>query len=161
MAARRGAGLTRDPVGVREFIEQFAETGVVSGMPRMPSRAFGALLAAESGSMTAAALAADLEVSPAAVSGAVRYLIQVGLAVRRRPIGARRDEYEATSSWYTMVTERDQILGRWVEQIRAGSRAVGPDTPAGQRLAETAKFFSFLEVEMTAVMERWRSRTEN
>lgn len=158
MAARRGTGTTRDPVGVREFIEQFAETGVVSGMPRMPSRAFAALLSAETGTMTAAELAEDLEVSPAAVSGAVRYLTQVGLAVRRRPIGTRRDEYEATSSWYTLVTERDQILDRWVTQIQAGVRAVGPQTPAGKRLAETADFFAFLQVEMTAMMERWRSR---
>lgn len=160
MATRRRSGRTRDPAEVREFIEQFAETGVVAGMPRMPSRAFAALLSAETGSMTAAELAEDLEVSPAAVSGAVRYLTQVGLAVRRRPIGTRRDEFEATSSWYTLVTERDQILDRWVEQIHAGVRAVGPDTPAGERLAETADFFAFLREEMAGVLERWRSRPD-
>ena len=43
-------------------------------MGRMPARAFAAILAADDGRRTAAELAELLEVSPAAVSGAVRYL---------------------------------------------------------------------------------------
>ena len=48
-------------------------------MPRMPSRVFAALLSVDSGRATAAELSDALRVSPAAVSGAVRYLVQTSL----------------------------------------------------------------------------------
>ena len=40
-----------------------------------------------------------------------------------------------------------------------GVEAVGADTPAGQRLAHTAEFFRFLQVEMEAMLARWRERS--
>ena len=43
-----------------------------AGIARMPARVFAALLVTESGSLTAAELARQLHVSPAAVSGAAR-----------------------------------------------------------------------------------------
>ena len=45
----------------------------------MPARVFAALLAADASQLSAAELAAVLGVSPAAVSGAVRYLTQIGM----------------------------------------------------------------------------------
>ena len=48
----------------------------------MPARVFAALLASDSGRLTSAELSALLKVSPAAVSGAVRYLAQVNLVSR-------------------------------------------------------------------------------
>jgi hypothetical protein len=35
---------------------------------------------------------------------------------------------------------------------------LGPNTPAGARLAETLAFFEFLQEEMPEVLNRWRSR---
>ena len=46
-------------------------------MQRMPARVFAALLASDDGALTSAELGEQLQVSPAAVSGAVRYLAQV------------------------------------------------------------------------------------
>ena len=43
-------------------------------MPRLASRVFARLLADDDGRMTAAELTESLDVSPAAISGAVRYL---------------------------------------------------------------------------------------
>ena len=43
----------------------------------MPARVFAALLIAPDARLTAAELAERLQVSPAAISGAVRYLVQV------------------------------------------------------------------------------------
>ena len=57
----------------------------------MPARVFAALLATDSGRLTAAELAELLQISPAAVSGAVRYLTQVGMVHREREPGSRRD----------------------------------------------------------------------
>jgi DNA-binding transcriptional regulator GbsR (MarR family) len=54
------------------FIERFASVMEESGIPRMPARVFAALLATDSGRLTSSELAELLQVSPAAVSGAVR-----------------------------------------------------------------------------------------
>ena len=73
-----------------DYIERFAAVLVVAGFPPMPARVFVALLVTDSGHLTAAELAALLQISPAAVSGAVRYLIQLGLVHKERVPGCRR-----------------------------------------------------------------------
>ena len=60
----------QQPAG--DFVERFAAAMVASGMPRMASRVFALLLSREDGSATSAELAAALQASPAAISGAVR-----------------------------------------------------------------------------------------
>ena len=81
------AAPARDPAAVRQFIERFASLLADSGMPRMPARIFVALLTADTSSLTADELAGLLQVSPAAVSGGVRYLVQVGLVSRETEAG--------------------------------------------------------------------------
>src|SRR5215213_397058 len=54
------------------------------------------------------------------------------------------------------VTQRDEMLRRWQEDMRGGIEAVGADTPAGRRLEETRRFYAFLLDEMPRLMERWR-----
>ena len=58
----------------------------------MPARIFVALLTADTSRLTAEELAGLLRVSPAAVSGGVRYLVQVGLVSRENaaPLPAAR-----------------------------------------------------------------------
>jgi DNA-binding transcriptional regulator GbsR (MarR family) len=153
------AGPARDDEAVRRFIERFALNLVEAGMPRMPARVFAALLSADDGRCTAAELAALLGVSPAAISGAVRYLTQMRMASREREPGERVDHYQVTSgTWYEAITRRDEILARWVQDFQEGIKAVGPDTPAGARLEETRAFFEFLMEEIPQVLERWRAR---
>jgi DNA-binding transcriptional regulator GbsR (MarR family) len=149
----------RDPQAVRLFVERFGSALVDAGMPRMPALVFVALLASDSGRMTADELIADLQISRAAISGAVRYLIQVGALRRERQAGSRRDQYVLQDgSWYELVARREQLLERWIASVRAGVAALGPATPAGERLAESAAFFEFLQTEMPAMLERWRAR---
>ena len=74
----------RDPAVVSRFVERFAQVFVEAGMPRIASRIFVALVATDSGRLTAAELAEQLRASPAAISGGVRYLIQVDLVSRER-----------------------------------------------------------------------------
>ena len=69
--------MPRDEVAVRRFVERLGSVLHAAGLPRLPSRVFAVLMADEDGTMTAAELADALAVSPAAVSGAVRYLQQV------------------------------------------------------------------------------------
>src|SRR6185436_10524901 len=67
-----------------EFVERFALLLDEAGMPRMPARVFAAILADDGGRLTARELAERLSVSPAAISGAVRYLTQAGMIERGR-----------------------------------------------------------------------------
>jgi DNA-binding transcriptional regulator GbsR (MarR family) len=150
-------GRTRDPAAVSRYIERFAQVMVESGMPRIASRIFVALVATDSGRLTAAELAEQLQASPAAISGGVRYLGQVNLVSREREPGSRRDHYRVDDDvWYQTITQRDQLLARWSASLREGADILGADTPAGSRLAETVEFFEFLQKELLLMIERWR-----
>jgi DNA-binding transcriptional regulator GbsR (MarR family) len=153
-----GADTQRDEAEVRRFVERFALTMVESGMPRMPARVFAALLASEKGKLTAAELASALHVSPASISGAVRYLAQVGMIARERDPGERRDHYVVYADlWSAMSVQRDQALARWVKDLASGVDAVGAGTRAGRRLDETRRYFEFLREEMPRLMARWQA----
>ena len=145
------------------YVERFASVLVAAGFPPMPARVFVALLVTDSGRLTAAELAEVLRVSPAAVSGAVRYLTQLGLVHKERVPGSRRDYYRMPDEvWSDMFRLRDQVMQRWAALVREGIDLLGPDTPAGERLAEHATFFDFVAAEMPEVLKRWdeyRTRT--
>ena len=141
------------------FIERFAAVLTESGFPRMPARVFAALLATDSGRLTAAELSTLLRVSPAAISGAVRYLVQVNLASREAEPGSRREHYRVHSeTWYEAIARKDQVLDRCERSLRDGIDVVGRETPAGARIAETLAFFEFMQAELPAMLDRWRAR---
>ncbi|MFB7458133.1 MULTISPECIES: GbsR/MarR family transcriptional regulator [unclassified Streptomyces] len=157
----RDAAMERDPEVVSQFVEHFAAQLVEAGVPRMPARVFGALLASDAGALTSAELGGQLKISPAAVSGAVRYLAQVHLVSREREPGSRRERYRVRSDqWYEALTSRDALIKRWEEALRDGVASLGAETPAGQRLAETLAFFEFIEQDVAGMMERWRRYQE-
>jgi DNA-binding transcriptional regulator GbsR (MarR family) len=148
----------RDPADVSRFIERFAQVMVEAGMPRIASRIFVALVATDSGRLTAAELTEQLQASAAAISGGVRYLTQLNMVSREREPGSRRDHYRVEDDvWYQTITQRDQILARWTASLREGADVLGVDTPAGARLAETVEFFEFLQKELRHVTDRWHA----
>ncbi|OZM73313.1 MarR family transcriptional regulator [Amycolatopsis antarctica] len=147
----------RDSGAVARFVEDFALVLTTAGMQRMPARVLTALLADQQGSLTASEIAENLRISPAAVSGAVRYLTQVGLVRRGRAPGERRDHYYIGNDvWYEAVGRRDTIYQRLGDILDEGVEAVGQDSPAGERLTETRDFFLYLAKELPALIERWR-----
>jgi DNA-binding transcriptional regulator GbsR (MarR family) len=149
----------RDPQAVSQFIERFAAALVEAGVPQMPALVFVALLATDSARLTAEELATQLRVSRAAVSGAVKYLAQLGLVTRERQPGTRRHRYFLQDpTWYQLVARREQTLDRWIVSTRAGVEALGGETPAGARLAESLEFFEFLREELSAMLERWERK---
>ncbi len=150
---------TRDDAAIARFIERFASAMTEAGMPRMPARVFAALLIDDDGARTSAELAEQLQVSPAAISGAVRYLVQVGLVARDREPGGRRDVYRLYSDvWYEIFARRDAQMGRWVDSMREGMAAVGATTPSGKRLSETMHFFDYLRRELPELIDRWHDQ---
>lgn len=152
----------RDGEAVSRFVERFAADMTEAGMQRMASRVFAALLADDDATMTSAELATELRISPAAVSGAIGYLTQVGMVGREREPGSRRDRYRLHHEiWYSTFAGRDRVLTRWEQTLREGARSLGEDTPAGARLAETAEFFEFVQSEIVSMMERWKARQDS
>ncbi len=139
------------------YIERFAAVLVAAGFPPMPARVFVALLVTDSGRLSAAELAGMLRISPAAVSGAVRYLIQLGLVHKERVPGSRRDYYRMPGNmWDDLIRMRDQVMGRWTALVREGIDLVGADTPAGERMAEQAAFLDFATKELSQILGRWQ-----
>jgi predicted transcriptional regulator len=152
-------GAERDRAAVTRFVEDLASALMEMGVPRMPARVFAALLTTDSGRLTAAELAARLQISPAAVSGAVRYLVQIGMARRESEPGSRRHYYRAPNNvWDEVIGIRDHLMARWTGVLRDGVAILGADTPAGERVAESARFFEFVSSELPLVIRKWRER---
>lgn len=138
------------------YIERFAGVLTESGIPRMPSRVFAALMVTDSGRLTAAELGALLTISPAAVSGAVRYLLQVQLIIRERDAGSRRDHYRVLDEvWQDVILNRDKVMARWEGSLAEGVELLGTDTPAGARLEDSVRMFQFLRRELKRTQESW------
>jgi len=141
------------------YVEDLAATITSSGVQRMPSRIYAAILVSEEGSMTAAELAATLRISPAAVSTAVRWLTQIGMVSRRSVPGSRREQYVVDSdSLIRLIAHDTRALQSWVVGFGRGLGVVEPDGAAARRLTELQEFFGFLLEEMDGVMERWWAR---
>lgn len=153
------ATAVRNDEAVDRFVERFASLLEEAGLQRMAARVFVALLATDSGHLTSAELAERLNVSPAAISGAVRYLSQVSLVSREREPGTRRDVYRVyDNAWFHALTQRQPLLQQWEEVLANGAEALDPDTPAGRRVAESQEYMSFLRQELAGIRQRWEER---
>ncbi|KAB2347043.1 MarR family transcriptional regulator [Actinomadura rudentiformis] len=127
----------------------------------MPARVFVALMVTDSGALTAAELAQTLRVSPAAVSGAVRYLTRLHLVIREREPGSRRDIFRVRDeAWQDALANRDALLAQYSGSFAEGVSVVGRETPAGRRLTEAMEFFEFLRKELDGLMDRWRAHRD-
>ena len=109
-ASRRPSASAADPSAVAaRFVERMGGALTDAGLPRLPSRVFAALVIDDDGRMTAAELAETLAVSPAAVSGAVNFLAQIGFLHRERERGSRKDVYVVDDdAWLGAMMRKDQ-----------------------------------------------------
>jgi hypothetical protein len=127
------------------------------GFPRVPAQILMRLMVEPSGSMTAAGLAAALGLSPAAVSGGVRYLDLLQFIRVDTVAGTRRHVYALPAlPWYagTLLQDRYGPVRALVEGGLVGME----EGPARERLAEMGDFFRFLQEEMPRLWERWRAQ---
>lgn len=150
---------SRDDRAVQVYVERFGDVLTDAGMPRLASRVFAQLLADDDGRMTAAELTEALDVSPAAISGAVRYLAHAMLIGKERERGSRRDVYVVkTDAWHTAMLSRDRLLTQMEATVRSGLEAVGPDSQAGRRLQLTVEYFEYLFTKMESIRAGWEER---
>jgi DNA-binding transcriptional regulator GbsR (MarR family) len=140
----------RPTQSARAFAEQFATLLAGTGLPRMSARVFVCLLTCDSGSLTAAELVRQLQVSPASVSKAIGYLEAMELVVRTPDAGSRRERYVIVDDVWLRAWRAD--TGAHVQVAAAaqrGAEILGADTPAGTRLRKMGQFFASLSEQMS------------
>jgi hypothetical protein len=158
-AARRPE--PRDAEAVRHFIERLSLVLTGMGFPPMPARVWAAMMSADEDTLTPGELALRLDVSPAAISGAVRYLQQVGLVERVAMPGSRRQHYRVPAGlWHSAFLRRQESLAAFSTMAADGVRLLGPDTPAGARIAEVRDFFDFIATLYPRLLDEWQEQRE-
>lgn len=152
----------QDDDAVLRFVEQFALLLTESGMPRMAARVFAFVLADDAERYTAQELAHGLRVSPAAISGAVRHLVQIGLLGKEREPGARTDTYRVYDDdvWYAITMQRHEALKRSVDFLAEGVELLDHARPGGRRVRETLEYYRFMLAELPQSLERWKKRRQ-
>jgi DNA-binding transcriptional regulator GbsR (MarR family) len=141
------------------FVEQMGGALTQAGLPRVPSLVFSALLVDDDGRMTANELVSSLSLSAGAISGAVRYLEQVGMARRERERGSRRDVYVVDDdAWHGALMRTEHLYAPMVAALTRCLTGTSEDSPAGRRLLLTKEFLTFVQDEMTALIDRWERR---
>lgn len=145
---------------MRTFVEQMARILADWGLPRMAGRVLFVMMGAEERALTAGELAERLGASPAAISGALRYLIQIGMVVREPVPGSRRDRYRLVDdSWYEVTLAKMTLIKTLADHAAQGVVAAGgPDTHAGARLAGMRDFYVFVQETLPDLMAAWSER---
>ncbi|MEV0456989.1 GbsR/MarR family transcriptional regulator [Catellatospora methionotrophica] len=160
MSDKVDAVTPRDEDGVRRSVEHMAMMLADMGFPRMPSRVLMTMMSAEDTSLTAGDLAERLGVSAAAISGAVRYLMQMGFVVREPAPGSRRDRYRLPDQpWYGVTTAKRGFYGQFSDEADVVIEAAGgAATLAGERMVDMRDFFRFVEEQVGGAMQRWQEQ---
>jgi DNA-binding transcriptional regulator GbsR (MarR family) len=139
------------------LVERATDAFAGQGFPRTPAAVLMALMASDEGALEAGELTAALGISPAAVSSAVHYLVQVRFVRIGVVRGTRRHRYSLVDeTWYAgslRQTDRYEQIAELVESTLPS----GDDSPGAARFAEMAAFFRFLQQRMPALFEEWRA----
>jgi DNA-binding transcriptional regulator GbsR (MarR family) len=143
----------------RVFVERMGGALTSAGLARLPSRIFAALLADPDGRMTAAEIGTELRVSPASVSGAVRYLDGVGMIRREREPGSRKDVFVVDDdAWRDTLLHADRVYAPMIAELDRALDALPADDPARRRIAISREFMGFVTEEMGSMSQRWQVR---
>ena len=143
-------------------VERLGQTLETMGLPRMPARVFAFILADDESVYTAADLARGLDVSPAAISGAVRYLSDTHLIVRERnPVG-RGDLFRVRDGdiWGTIQAARRPVLDVIIESVQEAVDLLPEGSAGRERVEETRDYFCFVQEDARGLDRRWREWRE-
>lgn len=151
--------MARDEQVITTAVEQSAALLTGAGFARMPARVLMTLLVAETG-LTAVELGETLGASAAAISGAVRYLQNLGLIRRVSSPGSRRDRYEMPDdAWYSTMTKNSPLYGALGALAETAAGAMDdPTSRAARRVSEMARFYRYLEDRMPLIIEEWEAQ---
>lgn len=137
------------------YAERFVDLMVRTGVPRTAARVLTCLYVTESGSLTAAELAARLGVSPASVSKAIAVLEPMDLVGRSRDPRTRRETYVVDDDvWFRAWMTSARMNFEWAAAGREGAAIFGR-TPVGARLDLMGRFFEYISQDMEDAAKRW------
>ncbi|WP_460516637.1 GbsR/MarR family transcriptional regulator [Humibacter antri] len=148
--------MARDEAKLADYAERGAALLTAAGFPRMPSRVLFTLTVAES-ALTAAELSERLDVSAAAISGAVRYLQSLAMVRRVSQPGSRRDVYELPDNpWYSAGMSEERFYSALFNLAEGMPEAAGGrDTAVGARIAEMTDFLKFIRKRLPELLDEW------
>jgi DNA-binding transcriptional regulator GbsR (MarR family) len=141
-----------------DFTARAATELAANGFPIMPARVIMELTASEEGQLTAGELAERLSASPAAISGAVRYLGTLGFLRASTVPGSRRHVYTLPHTpWYTATLTKPGLYRNIIELLASGAAQMPENSTARARVEEMADFFRFFERRMPELLEEWHA----
>jgi DNA-binding transcriptional regulator GbsR (MarR family) len=145
---------------LEQAVERLGSVLEDSGVPRMPARVFAYILAEDRDRYSAADLAEGLQVSPAAISGAVRYLTSTRLVVKERRPSGRGDLYRVVDGdvWGTIMSARLPLMDHFVASLEKAAAVLEPGSAGRTRVEETRDYFAFARDGMADLAERWTAR---
>jgi DNA-binding transcriptional ArsR family regulator len=146
----------RDPAAMAAFEQRYTEALIQMGLPKMTCRVLTCLTTTDSGSMTSTELVRRLGVSPASISKAIGFL--EGQQLVRRERDGRRQRYIVNDDmWYRAAIAGGYTNAVFVEAALDGAELLGPDTPAGARLADTGRFLKYFGEDLLRRAEYWHA----
>ena len=141
------------------FVDRMAGEFAAEGFPRIPARVLMALTGTPDGRLTAAELAEQAEVSPAAISGAVRYLELLGMVRRMTVPGTRKHLYVLADDdhpWYTGSLSRTAVYERILRTLRAELEVLPPG-PVRDRVTDMESFYAYIQARLPELFTEWRA----
>lgn len=131
-------------------------------MQKTTARVMTALLYTEQETMTAADLCERLSISTGAVSTAIKQLSQSGMVERVPAPGSRREHYRFPKGvWAQLFSQQNVMLEVMKNAAQEGLDALQGESVTSARLREMQDFYSYMEQEMPALIERWRDRSKS
>ncbi|HEX7252496.1 MAG TPA: MarR family transcriptional regulator, partial [Thermoanaerobaculia bacterium] len=140
------------------YVEQWGLLFEQSGLPRMAGRVLGWLLLCDPPEQTAAQLLDGLAASKGSISTTTRLLERFGIVERVCMPGDRRTYFRvAPGAFTTMIEDKLRYVTTWKELAGRGLALLKKSPKArARRLQSMHDFYSFLEQEFPALIERWR-----
>ncbi|CAN5287103.1 MarR family transcriptional regulator [soil metagenome] len=141
----------------QEYVEEIGVFFERFGLARMVGRVLGALLI-RSRDHSAEELANLLQASRGSISQATRVLVEWGLVRRSSKPGERRDYFSVrTGAWEEVMRREIDWIAEFRDLAARGLNVAEPDESGRQEsLEEMRDFFTYLEREYPAIMDRWR-----
>ena len=144
------------------YVEEFGLLFGQFGLPRMLGRVLGVLMISDPPERSAEELAQELGASRGSISQTTRSLIQMSLVQRWSRPGERRDYFRIKpGAWHEIMRREMESLGSFRNMAERGLDLLDSEDPHARRsLEEMRDFYTYWELEMPAVLERWEKKSQ-
>jgi DNA-binding transcriptional regulator GbsR (MarR family) len=147
------------PDALRAYVD---ETGLLleaGGLPRTAGQVLGWMLVCEPEQQSLNDLTETLGISKATASSMTRFLMHVGFLERTVGPGDRRDYYRVShKAWSRFMRSRIELMHSLRQNAEHGLQVLAAaPRERRERLQRMQRLYSFLEREMSALLERFEA----